>query len=202
MHQDLNAIITGPGRGVFDPASSVHPTAPNRHWPFREFTIIYHDEIGAVQAFPHFEDGHPSNLEFTLHGSRDAFAINYGTGGIGAEILANRLGVGPMKDCQECLFEEFFLSAWTVGDPAMVVDRPANAPCDPESIHHGRCSGTRRNRSTMCRRDSKPTKPSTRQTLQRPSQLPRRPHADAHPARRAERASHPPPARAPVAQVG
>jgi hypothetical protein len=143
VHQDLNAIITGPERGVFDPALfPSSPTAPNRHWPFREFTIIYHDEIGAVQAFPQFEDGHPSNLEFTLHGSRDAFAINYGTAGIGAEILANRLGVGPMKDCQECLFEEFFLSAWAVGDPAMVVDRPANAPCDPHSIRDGRCSGS------------------------------------------------------------
>jgi hypothetical protein len=143
VHQDLNAIITGPKLGVFDPnIFPSSPTAPNRHWPFREFTIIYHDEIGAVQAFPHFEEGHPENLEFTLHGSRDAFAINYGTGGIGAEILANRLGVGPMKDCKECLFEEFFLSAWAVGDPAMVVDRPANAPCNPSAIREGRCSGT------------------------------------------------------------
>ncbi|HEY9404102.1 MAG TPA: hypothetical protein VIQ24_15695, partial [Pyrinomonadaceae bacterium] len=80
VHQDLNAIITGPGRGKF-PAGTfrdIPVVAPNRDWPFREFTIIYHDEIGAVQAFPHFEDGHPENLEFTLHGSRDAFAINYG----------------------------------------------------------------------------------------------------------------------------
>jgi len=144
VHQDLNAIITGPGRGRF-PAGTfkdIPVVAPNRDWPFREFTIIYHDEIGAVQAFPHFEDGHPENLEFTLHGSRDAFAINYGAGGIGSEILANRLGVGPMKDCKECLFEEFFLSAWAVGDPAMVVDRPANAPCNADDLREGRCTGT------------------------------------------------------------
>ncbi|HEV2802771.1 MAG TPA: hypothetical protein VGW12_20030 [Pyrinomonadaceae bacterium] len=144
VHQDLNAIITGPGRGRF-PAGTfrdIPVVAPNRDWPFREFTLIYHDEIGAVQAFPHFEDGHPDNLEFTLHGSRDAFAINYGSGGIGSEILANRLGVGPMKDCKECLFEEFFLSAWAVGDPAMVVDRPANSPCTVNALREGRCTNT------------------------------------------------------------
>ena len=56
------------------------------------------------------------------------------TGGIGAEILANRLpnkdapsgsGYGPMADCADCRYEEFFLSSWTVGDPAMNVDMPA-----------------------------------------------------------------------------
>jgi len=52
------------------------------------------------------------------------FAINYGTGGIGAEVYANRIGVGPMGPCVDCKFEEFFLSAWSVGDPAMLVDRP------------------------------------------------------------------------------
>src|SRR5262249_5379186 len=46
--------------------------------------------------------------------------------GIGAEIYANRVGVGPMGSCADCKFEEFFLSSWSVGDPAMVVDRPAN----------------------------------------------------------------------------
>jgi hypothetical protein len=128
VHSDLNAIITGPGRGKF-PAGTYPPVgvAPNRDWPFREFTIVYHDEIGAVQAFPQFEQEGPGGLADTLHGGRDNFAINYGTAGIGAEILANRIGVGPMAGCDECLFEEFFLSAWAVGDPAMVVDRPANS---------------------------------------------------------------------------
>ncbi|HEX8422289.1 MAG TPA: hypothetical protein VF634_02705 [Pyrinomonadaceae bacterium] len=95
-----------------------------------------------MQAFPQFEQNGRGQLGPTLHASRDAFAINYGTAGIGAEILANRLGVGPMKDCQECLFEEFFLSAWTVGDPAMIVDRPANSPCTFQALREGRCSGT------------------------------------------------------------
>ena len=45
------------------------------------------------------------------------------------EILANRLGMGPTKDCVDCKFEEFFLSSWAGGDPAMIVDNPANLPC-------------------------------------------------------------------------
>jgi hypothetical protein len=135
IYSDLTAIITGPGAGRFPagtyPAIKV---SPDRLQPFREFTIIFHDEIAAVQAFPQFED---PVLMHTLHSARDAFAINYGTGGIGAEILANRIGVGPMANCVDCKYEEFFLSAWTVGDPAMVVDKPANAPCTPDDIRNG-----------------------------------------------------------------
>ncbi|MCB1054005.1 MAG: copper oxidase, partial [Acidobacteria bacterium] len=131
-HSDLTAIITGRDGGDF---SAPYPRStdvyPNRREPFREFTIIFHDEIAAVQAFPQFYD---DELEFTLHSARDAFAINYGTGGIGAEILANRLGVGPVHECAECLYEEFFLSSWAVGDPSMVVDIPANAPCDFDTL--------------------------------------------------------------------
>jgi hypothetical protein len=130
LYTDLTAIITGSAAssGGFFASNAFAPnvTYPNRNQPFREFVILYHDEIGAVQAFPQFED---PVLKHTLQGGRDGFAINYGTGGIGAEILANRLGVGPMWNCTECKFEEFFLSAWAVGDPAMIVDVPANAPC-------------------------------------------------------------------------
>jgi len=131
VYSDLTAIITGPGGGPFTnylPSTHVYP---NRQEPFREFTIIFHDEIDVVQAFPQFND---QILSHTLHSVRDSFAINYGTGGIGAEILANRLEVGPMWDCPECKYEEFFLSAWAVGDPAMIVDTPANAPCDSQDI--------------------------------------------------------------------
>jgi hypothetical protein len=152
VHSDLNAIITGPNRGRF-PAGTFPPnrTEPDRDQPFREFTVVYHDEIQAIQAFPQFED---PVLTHTLHSVRDGFAINYGTGGIGSEILANRFGVGPMYNCTECKFEEFFLSAWTVGDPAQIVDVPANTrdgsgnlitgpkatkvffPDDPSNVHH------------------------------------------------------------------
>ncbi|MFY9555566.1 MAG: copper oxidase [Blastocatellia bacterium] len=137
VHTDLNAIITGSGAKDFVGAYKDTPVNPNRNRPFREFTIIYHDEIGAVQAFPQFESKPAPNenpLKFTLHSVRDAFAINYGTGGIGAEILANRLGVGPVANCTECKYEEFFLTSWALGDPAMVVDSPANAPCTVEDI--------------------------------------------------------------------
>jgi hypothetical protein len=145
VHTDINAIIAGSdpmgaSRGFF-PTGTFRstPVNPNRDQPYREFTVIYHDEIGAVQAFPQFND---PVLQHTLHSVRDGFALNYGTGGIGAEILANRLGVGPMFDCNECKYEEFFLASWTVGDPAMVVDIPANAPCTPESIRLGACMPT------------------------------------------------------------
>ena len=152
LYSDLNAIITGPNKGPF-PAGTYRPnkTEPDRDQPFREFTVIYHDEIQDVQAFPQFRD---PKLKHTLHSVEDKFAINYGTGGVGAEILANRLGVGPMFNCTECKFEEFFLSSWAIGDPAQVVDVPANAtnsagqlilgrkatkvlyPDDPSNVHH------------------------------------------------------------------
>jgi hypothetical protein len=149
---DLNAIITGPNKGRF-PVGTYPPnkTEPDREQPFREFTVVYHDEVQNIQAFPQFRD---PVLKHTLHSVEDKFAINYGTAGAGAEILANRLGVGPMFNCTECKFEEFFLSSWTVGDPAQVVDKPANTttaggtlilgrkatkvlyPDDPSNVHH------------------------------------------------------------------
>jgi hypothetical protein len=57
VHSDINAIITGPGRGNF-PAGTYrpNPVEPDRNQPFREFTVVYHDEIKAVQAFPQFEE--------------------------------------------------------------------------------------------------------------------------------------------------
>jgi len=149
---DLNAIITGPNKGRF-PTGTYRPNAtePDRDRPFREFTVIYHDEIQDIQAFPQFRD---PILKHTLHSVEDKFAINYGVAGVGAEILANRLGVGPMFNCTECKFEEFFLSSWTIGDPAQIVDKPANTtdstgklilgrkatkvlyPDDPSNVHH------------------------------------------------------------------
>ena len=101
------------------------PQAPGlplrpREEPFREFSVIFHDEIFAVQAFPGFFND--PVFRHTLAGVKDGFAINYGTGGIGSEILANRLGVGPQFACNDCKYEEFFLTSWALGDPALVVD--------------------------------------------------------------------------------
>ncbi|MDH3496506.1 MAG: copper oxidase [Gemmatimonadota bacterium] len=149
VHSDLAAIITGPGREslcngwTYSPV----PASPNRCQPFREFTVIFHDDIKAVQAFDAYND---PVLSHTLHSVRDGFAINYGTGGIGSEIIANRLGLGPEGQCNECKYEEFFLTSWAVGDPAMVTDVLANAsdpatgniatvalyPDDPSNVYH------------------------------------------------------------------
>ena len=152
VYTDLTAIITGPnagrfagttgpnnpeppcnaannGAGASNPLFCANPTAPDRKQPYREVTIIYH-EVGqvATQAFPVFTD---PQMASTVNAGFDGFAINFGTGGIGAEVYANRIGVGPMGGCVDCKFEEFFLSAWTVGDPAMLVDRPANSSVLP-----------------------------------------------------------------------
>jgi hypothetical protein len=132
VHGDINAIVMGPEKDGSFPKSTYplestgvrNPTLPNRLEAFREFVSVFHDENAAAQAFPGLFE-HPV-LGHTLHGVRDAFMINYGSGGVGAEVIANRLGVGPMHDCVDCAFEEFFLSSFTVGDPALLVDRPAN----------------------------------------------------------------------------
>ena len=56
VHTDLNAIITGPNKGRFPTGTYMqNQTEPDRDRPFREFTVIYHDELKAVQAFPQFE---------------------------------------------------------------------------------------------------------------------------------------------------
>lgn len=143
IHGDINALIVGPNKdGSFSkdtyPLESLgakNPALPNRLEPFREFVSIFHDENAATQAFPYFFE-HPE-LKHTLHGVRDAFMINYGSGGVGAEIIANRLKAGPMQDCLDCAYEEFFLSSFAVGDAAMLVDKPTNlriSQCQPEYL--------------------------------------------------------------------
>ncbi|MBC3909716.1 cupredoxin domain-containing protein [Undibacterium umbellatum] len=127
VHSDLTAIITGPNHGPFTVSGARNPSYPNPESPYREVTVMYHDSFSLVQAFPQLAD--PHNV---LSGANDAFSINYGSAGISAEILANRLKVGPTADCPECKFEEFFLSSWAGGDPAMVVDNPANLTCSPQ----------------------------------------------------------------------
>lgn len=172
VSSDLSALITGPNHGRFpgttgvdkpepscslandphntvkvDPLFCANPTLPDRKQPYRELTIMYHEVSNAAQAFQVFESD--NSLAATSQAGMDAFAINYGTGGIGAEIYANRIGVGPMANCVDCKYEEFFLSSWTVGDPAMIVDVPANAtlpappaPCNPQTIANGTCKST------------------------------------------------------------
>jgi hypothetical protein len=131
IYSDLTAVITGPNAGRFALSNTSttfrqNPASPDRRQPYREYTIIYHQALFAAQAFTAFSN---DNLINVIQSGADNFAINYGSAAIGPEIIANRLGVGPMgnKDSVDLKFEEFFLSAWAVGDPAMVVDCPANA---------------------------------------------------------------------------
>lgn len=146
VHSDLNALIVGPNADGTFPASTFplesagrrNPAVPNRLEPFREFTAVFHDEPSVGQAFPGFFNANPVT-ERLLHGVRDGFMINYGSGGIGSEIIANRLGVGPMWDCLSCAYEEFFLSSQTVGDPAMLVDVPANVGLENCDINGANC---------------------------------------------------------------
>ncbi|AUX24445.1 multicopper oxidase [Sorangium cellulosum] len=131
VHGDLNAIIAGYGESQLD---SPAQAAPGR---FRELTVLFHDELKAVQAFPELEH------DETFHGVRDGFGVNYGASGFGSILLANRARLGPSKDCVECKYEEFFLTSWANGDPAMIVERDRRGraiealfPDDPSNVHH------------------------------------------------------------------
>ena len=168
IHGDLNAIVAGPNADGSFPASTYplesrgkrNPTLPNRLEAFREFTVIFHDEVGAAQAFPGYYENDAA-MRYTLAGVKDGFGINYGVNGAGSQVIANRLGVGPQHDCLSCAYEEFFLTAHVVGDPAVLVDVPANTgienllpgqpappgtagpkasrayfPDDPSNVHH------------------------------------------------------------------
>ncbi len=138
---DLTAVITGPGHDRWPystngPLFNENPSSPDRRQPYREFTIVYHYNFQSVAAFPQLASTGQGNY---ANMGGDFFAINYGCAGIGAEILANRLGVGPMgrKDAVDLKFEEFFLSSWSCGDPAIVVDVPANTPNEAVTIDGG-----------------------------------------------------------------
>jgi hypothetical protein len=164
VHSEIHGLIAyGPG-GTMEPAldgpyagkmghfpkgtyplESVgkrNPTVPNRLEPFRDFSSQFHDETSNGQAFPGFYVTDPV-FRYVLEGVKDAFMINYGSGGIGSEIIANRLGVGPMHDCLDCSYEEFFLTSYTVGDPGMLVDIPANRgleACGPTGLGGAACA--------------------------------------------------------------
>lgn len=121
IYSDLTAIITGPNNGRFldsqtGPLFDSIPASPDRRQPYREICIHYHNPLTATQAFADTLSDLPAN---TLEGT-DIFGINYASAGIVNEIAANRFEVGPMADCVECKYEEFFLSSWSAGDPAMV----------------------------------------------------------------------------------
>ena len=129
-HSDLTAVIAGPDHGRFPPNPADdrdNAMYPDRDAPYREFTILYHD---AIDLQPAFDTGN-TPLNNVIGSGSEAFAINYGSVAIATEVLASRLGVGPTARAVDAKFEEFFLSSWACGDPALVVDVPANTPATP-----------------------------------------------------------------------
>ena len=123
VYGDLNALIV-------ETAAQENTSGPNPRGDaaFREFTVVFHDELKTFYADEFRELGN----EFSLAGVGDGFAINYGSSGMGSILLANRKGIGPAKDCVECAYEEFFLESWANGDPALL---PEYAD-DPANVHH------------------------------------------------------------------
>ena len=184
VYGDVTAIVAydgpdGPTSFPEDPDNPLFteiPASPNRTQPYREITTIYHQTFSTVQAFdcayrppvdpktgernyalckePYAQKLSPY-LYDALGAGEDRYAINYGSGGIGSEVLANRFEVGPAGKCTGCKYEEFFLSSWPNGDPGQVVTLPAGAsaalglsrhevgerqralfPADPSSVYH------------------------------------------------------------------
>ena len=147
VHSDLNAIIVvpeGAGHGTDAPAckdAGQHMFGDSCGTSFREFTVVLHDEIHAQQAFAELED--PNN---PLHYLKDGMGINYGASSMGSAVMSTPLQrkVGVAKDCPECRAEEFFLSSWANGDPALVLqwDAAGKQPVgarykdDPSNVHH------------------------------------------------------------------
>ncbi|MFT3779652.1 MAG: hypothetical protein QM772_15500 [Ottowia sp.] len=147
VHSDVNAIVVvpeGPGAGSDAPAckdKDQHMFGSACGRSFREFTVILHDEIHAQQAFAELEDeNHP------LHYLKDGMGINYGASGMGSAVMSTPLQrkVGVAANCPECRGEEFFLSSWANGDPALVLqwDAAGKKPIgarykdDPSNVHH------------------------------------------------------------------
>ncbi|MEE4015909.1 hypothetical protein V1T76_27880 [Roseibium sp. FZY0029] len=133
VHGDINAIIVPPLAPAAEPggAGTLNQNNPYEKpiaEPFREFVVIFHDELKSfytkeMESLGSFEQ---------FSGIGDGFGINYGASGAGSIVLANKLKIGPAADCPECAYEEFFLGSWANGDPALLesfVD-------DPSNVHH------------------------------------------------------------------
>ncbi|MEJ2176112.1 MAG: hypothetical protein P8Y76_14745 [bacterium] len=100
VHSEINALVAGPdadgswhskcpGADCPYPLERIgkrNPTLPNRLEPFRDFASIFHDEPATAQAFRGFYVEDPV-FRYVLAGVKDGFMINYGSGGIGSEIM-------------------------------------------------------------------------------------------------------------------
>lgn len=142
VHGDLNAVVVLPetqtAPGAPDPcAGAAFGATCGRS--FREFTVVMHDEVPARQAFAELEDE-----DNPLSNIRDGMGINYGVSSMGALVAGTPLqrATGPARNCPECRAEEFFLSSWANGDPALILDYRGDTPIgaryadDPSNVHH------------------------------------------------------------------
>ncbi|MCB2048786.1 MAG: hypothetical protein KDE32_11240 [Novosphingobium sp.] len=138
VHGDLTAIVVDPlaAAHVGQPATD---QARSGSSAWREFAIMFHDELKTVHAadFAILNDPPPGDAlakarNRQLAGIRDGFAINYGASGAGTIVLANRMGKGPAKKCVDCAYEEFFLQSWANGDPALLPQYRD----DPSNVYH------------------------------------------------------------------
>ena len=161
-----------------DPTFRQGYSYPDRTEPYREFTIIYHESFNVAQAFPFYYGGVGNNVGGRATGTpglptvgsvSDAFGINYGFGGLGSPILANRLEVGVLDGCTDCKYEEFFLQLL---DPR----RPRDAGLHPigdasraasqqrpgrRDLYRGRRARTTRSTPTIPRTSTTATCPTT-----------------------------------------
>ncbi len=132
VHTDVSAIIWCddrlPGANCRDDTDGMAPTVEPAYRAFREFSVFFHDELKTF-----YTKNFRELAQFgQLAGVRDGFGINYGASGMGPMVLANRKGIGPAAECMECLYEEFFLTSWANGDPALL-EWYAD---DPSNVHH------------------------------------------------------------------
>ncbi len=140
VHADINAIVwcdrsqepagcaPNEDAGAASPTSYAVDDKAADYDSFREFSVFFHDELKTFYT-KNFEELQRFGQ---LSGVKDGFAINYGASGMGSILLANRKGIGPAADCMECLYEEFFLTSWANGDPALL----EWFSDDPSNVHH------------------------------------------------------------------
>ena len=128
-HEETSAAGSAPATGAETAGPKPYPKTMEPDFrAFREFTVFFHDELKTYYT-RNFDD---LKRFGQLAGVRDGFAINYGSSGMGALLLANRKGIGPAAACMECLYEEFFLTSWANGDPALL----EWFDDDPSNVHH------------------------------------------------------------------
>lgn len=157
IHSDLTAIVAPPvpaeakscaprESAIDDPKAPMSAWRRPAHCAYREFAIIFHDELKTVHApayailnGPTRDPSDPNDSwdkaqarHKQLVGARDGFAINYGASGMGTTLISNRAGVGPARNCVDCAYEEFFLQSWANGDPALLPQYRD----DPSNVYH------------------------------------------------------------------